>query len=100
MAIGVPLLRFDFVTTLNPALIPNYHYISVPLQMDLPKQNDVLKDRLGEYRHAKMLENKFKEVINDKDFLNFISKNARKYYENYLDKKSRIQHTLNLLNID
>ena len=47
MAMGVPLLRFDFVTTLNPALIPNYHYISIPIQLDFPKQRNVLKDRLG-----------------------------------------------------
>ena len=37
MALGIPLLRFDFVTTLNPALIPNYHYISIPIQLDFPK---------------------------------------------------------------
>ena len=100
MAIGIPILRFDFVTTLNPALIPNYHYISIPLQTDLPKENDVFKDRLGNYKHAKMIEDRFNEVIQDKYFLNFISNNARDYYETYLSKKARIEHTLNLLNID
>jgi len=99
MAMGVPLLRFDFVTTLNPALIPNYHYISIPIQLDLPKKRDVLKDRLGEEKHSKLIENKFKEVINNKHFLNFVSKNAREYYENYLSKENRIKHTLNLLKI-
>ncbi len=97
MAMGVPFLRFDFVTTLNPALIPNYHYISVPLQLDLPKQRDVLKDRLGNESHAKLLEKRFLEVIEDKNFLNFISKNAREYYETYLSREGRVRHTINLL---
>jgi len=99
MAIGVPILRFDFVTTLNPALIPNYHYISIPIQLDLPKKRDVLKDRLGNETHAKLIENRFNEVINNKNYLNFISTNAREYYENYLSKKNRIKHTLNLLKL-
>jgi len=99
MAIGVPILRFDFVTTLNPALIPNYHYISIPIQLDLPKKRDVLKDRLGNETHAKLIETRFNEIINNKNFLNFISKNAREYYKNYLSKESRVKHTLNLLKI-
>lgn len=99
MALGVPILRFDFVTTLNPALIPNYHYISIPLQLDLPKHNGVLKDRLGEKHHAKLIEDRYHEVINNKNFLNFISINARNYYEKYLSTEARIKHTLNLLSL-
>jgi hypothetical protein len=97
MAIGVPLLRFDFVTTLNPALIPNYHYISIPLPLDLPKHNDVLKDRLGESKHAKLIENRFNEVINNEHLLNFVSQNARNYYEKYLSNDNRVKYTLELL---
>lgn len=99
MALGVPILRFDFVTTMNPPLIPNYHYISIPLQLDLPKQMGVLKDRLGEEKHGKLIEDRFNEVIKDKEYLRFVSKNAREYYEKYLSRKSRVHHTLNLLNL-
>jgi len=99
MALGVPLLRFDFVTTLNPALIPNYHYVSIPLQLDLPIVNDVLKDRLGIEKHAKLIEDKFKQVINNENMLNFISKNAREYYEKYLSPKNRVDYTLELLGL-
>ena len=99
MALGIPMIRFDFVTTLNPALIPNYHYISIPLQLDLPKHNDVLKDRMGNENHAKLIEEKFNEVINNKNLLNFVSLNSRKYYEKYLSTDSRIRHTLELLDL-
>ena len=99
LALGIPFLRFDYVTTLNPPLIPNYHYISIPLQLDLPIHNDVLKDRMGEQKHADLIYNRYKETINNVHFLNFISKNAREYYEKYLSKQSRIKHTLNLLEL-
>lgn len=99
MALGIPILRFDFVTTLNPPLVPNYHYISIPIQLDFPSVNNVLKDRLGTKNHAKLIEEKFQEVIHKRDFLNYISSNARKYYEKYLSVGSRVSHTINLLSI-
>jgi hypothetical protein len=99
MALGIPFIKFDYVATLNPALFPNYHYISIPNIDDLPKHNDVKKDRLGELKHAKMIEERYKEVINNRDFLEFVSNNAYEYYETYLSKKNRIKHTLKLLNI-
>jgi|694.fasta_scaffold123169_2 hypothetical protein len=99
MSLGIPFLRFDFVTTLNPPLIPNYHYISIPLQLDFPKHNDVLKDRLGEEKHAKLIEQRYYEVINDNNLLKYISKNAKEYYDKYLSPKNRIKHTLNLLEL-
>lgn len=100
MALGIPILRFDFDSTLNPSLISNYHYISIPIQLDFPKHNGVLKDRLGNKKHAKLIEDRFYEIINNKIFLEYISKNAKNYYNTYLSKKNRIVHTLNILNIN
>lgn len=93
MALGIPFLRFEFKTKLNPNLIPNFHYISI----DRP--DDLSIDRLGTEDHAKMIESKFLEVKDDYDFLNFVSKNARNYYNEYLSETNRISHTLKLLNI-
>jgi hypothetical protein len=93
MCIGIPMLRFNYISELNPNLIPNYHYISVERPDDLPI------DRLGNETHAKLLEERFLEVKDNKEFLDFISKNARDYYVNYLSKNNRVKHTLNLLNI-
>jgi hypothetical protein len=93
MALGIPFLRFEYNTKLNPNLIPNYHYISV----DRPE--DLIKDRLGNEEHSKMLEKRFLEVKDDNDFLNFISNNARNYYETYLSRENRVAHTLNLLEL-
>jgi len=40
---------------------------------------------------------RFLEVKDDDDFLNFISKNARNYYEKYLHPLTRFNHILNLI---
>jgi hypothetical protein len=99
MALGVPLLRFEFSAVLNPGLIPNYHYISIPIQLDFPVTNGVLRDRLGLPHHAKLIEERYLEVTKNKNLINFISKNAKDYYEKYLSRYSRIKYTLELLQL-
>jgi hypothetical protein len=93
MAIGVPFIRFEYTTNLNPKLIPNYHYISI----DRP--SDLVIDRLGNETHAAMIEKRFLEVKDDKEFLSFISKNAKEYYDTYLSRYNNVKHTLNLLEL-
>lgn len=99
MAIGVPILRFEYQSKFYEPLIPNYHYISIPYDNSIPKHNGVHTDRLGESIHAKKLEQRFKDVINDKEFLKFISKNARKYYEENLSSSVRVNKTLEILGL-
>jgi hypothetical protein len=93
MGLGIPFIRFNYISQLNPNLIPNFHYISV----DRPEE--LLIDRLGNETHAKMIERRFLEVKDNKDFLEYISTNSRKYYETYLTRISRVDHTLNLLGL-
>lgn len=93
MALGIPMIRFEYNSELNPNLIPNFHYISV----ERPK--DLTNDRLGNESHAKIIEKKFLEVKDDTEFLNFISINAREYYKKYLSNESRINHTISLLGL-
>ena len=99
MALGVPLIRFEYQTKLNEPLIPNYHYISIPYDTTIPKHNGVHTDRIGDNSHSKQIEDRFKEVISDKEFLDFISKNSRKYYEENLSPLSRINRTLEILGL-
>jgi len=94
MAIGIPFIRFEYLSEMREPLIPNYHYISIDRPDDLKNIND----NWGSERHAKMIIDRFLEVKDDKVFLDFISKNARKYYENYLSPESSINNTINLLN--
>jgi hypothetical protein len=55
--------------------------------------------RMGNENHAKLLENRYYEVINDKEFLDFISSNARKYYEENCEINAAMKKTFDLLNL-
>jgi hypothetical protein len=65
----------------------------------MPRHNNTPTDKLGGYNQAKKIEQRFKEVVSDKDFLSFISKNARKYYEDNLSPSSRVNKTLEILKL-
>lgn len=93
MALGIPMIRFNYLSELNPNLKPNYHYISI----DRPE--DLIIDRLGNESHAKLIEQRYLEVKDDYEFLNFISKNARQYYTDYLSRENRVNHTIKLLDL-
>jgi hypothetical protein len=99
MAIGMPLIRFEFQNEMYEKLIPNVHYISVPYPDDMPRHNGVATDRLAEPHHVKMIEERFKEVVDDYEFLSYISKNAREYYERNLSPQSRVNKTLEILGL-
>jgi len=94
MAIGIPFIRFEYLSEMRQPLIPNYHYISIDRPDDLKNIND----NWGSQSHAKMIIDRFLEVKDDKNFLEFISKNARKYYEDYLSPENSINNTISLLN--
>jgi len=94
MAMGIPFIRFKFNSEMDPKLIPNYHYISV----DRPDGLD--HDRNSTEEHAKLIENRFLEVKDDIDFLNFVAKNGRTYYENFITFDNCIRHTYSLLDLD
>ena len=100
MALGIPFIRFEYQTVLDPPLIPNYHYISIPYDETIPKHNGISTDRLGNENHVKKIEEKFHEVINNKSLLDFIGRNARKYYENNIIMDSSVKNTYRLLEID
>jgi len=99
MALGIPFLRFEYQGKMYEDLIPNYHYISIEYDNTIPKHNGVHTDRLGNQEHAKKIEQRFNEVKNDKDFLKFISENARSYYVNNLTSPNRVNNTIKILGL-
>lgn len=99
MAVGVPFLRLEYIRDFNPPLIPNYHYIAVERKKYKLPYNTGL-NRIGGDDHVKAYIERFLEVKDDKEFLNFVANNAREYYLNYCSPQNRLRHLLNLLNID
>jgi hypothetical protein len=92
--IGIPIIRFEFESKFYNELIPNYHYISIE------RPSDMHLYRTGSVEHYKLFEKRYMEVINDNKFLNFISKNARKYYEDNIMQHNKLKKTFNLLNLN
>ena len=99
MAIGIPMLRFEYRSELYKKLLPDYHYISVPYPNNMPLDNGLPTDRLGLQEHSEMLLDKYLEVCKNTEFLNFISKNAIEYYDNYLAEKNSLLSTLEILGL-
>lgn len=97
MGMGIPIIRFEYTTELNPPLIPNIHYISVDRPDDLKDWTNL--DKNGLPHHAEMITNRYMEIKDDQEFLDFISKNAREYYDSYLSPTSSVKHTINLLGL-
>jgi hypothetical protein len=94
MAVGLPMMKFKYINELYYPLIPNYHYISIDRIDD-----DMVHERNGGQKYVDAYINRFLEVKDDKDFLNFISKNAREYYENHLHSSSRLNTIKKILDI-
>lgn len=92
--LGVPVLRFEYKSKFYDDLIPNYHYISIP------RPDDMSLYRTGNERHAKLIEQRYFEVINDSEYLKFISANARNYYEKNFELNSVIHNTFNILELN
>ena len=94
MAIGLPLIRFKMNGEYYPKLIPNYHYISIDYNGINP--NGVLR---GGSEYVDAYVNKFMEVKDDEELLQFISKNAYKYFEENCSQHNRLNHILHLWEI-
>jgi FkbM family methyltransferase len=93
LGLGIPMIRFEYESKFYEELIPNYHYVSIS------RPNDMTIYRKGNDSHAKLLESRFLQVVNDQEFLNFIAKNGREYYEKNCLLDKMINKTLVLSNI-
>lgn len=95
-AMGIPTIRLKYTQEYDPPLIPDFHYISVE-RGDLAP--DMYSDCTGGDEYIKKYKEKFDQVKNDKLFLNYIAKNARKYYLDNCSVQNRLKSILNKLEI-
>lgn len=82
MGLGNVLLRTKLTINFHNELIPDYHYVGVDF---LDINTDFIEDSHQKYEFyvketIDRIYNKFEKIKKDKDFLNFISKNAREWY--------------------
>lgn len=94
MLLGVPFVRIEFKdTTFNP-LIPNYHYISIPREHAYTAY-----DRYGDEGVANLYIDRYKEVVEDDNFLSYISENQIQWSNANLVGENKYKLTFNLLEL-
>jgi len=91
--LGIPLIRPKYITELSDPLIPNYHYISVDSEFD-----EIFK-YLNHNELAKKTSERYLEVINNENYLNQISYNAREWYNNNISSNHITIKLINLLEL-
>jgi hypothetical protein len=91
--LGIPLIRPTYIVETNDPLIPNFHYIAVDTEFD------------AEFRyknHEQLsidIKNRYLEVINDNELLNFVTTNARDWYIKNLSSPNITTNIIELLNL-
>lgn len=79
MALGVPFIRIEYRDAVYNGLIPNYHYISISRE----KAYETYKKN-GDEGVSELIFDTWQEVKDDKEFLNYISKNQIKWFDKYI----------------
>jgi hypothetical protein len=89
LGLGSVLLRPKLKVKTHNELIADYHYAEVECE------------NLGNYKLlADAYIDKFEKIKNDKEYLNFISKNARKYYEENCTVESHVRIMTDLIDLN
>lgn len=94
LALGIPMMKFEYLNEINPPLIPNYHYISIDRIDD-----NISDERIGGEVYRDLYIKRFLEVKDDYEFLNFISQNAREYYLRNIHPLNAVNTLLNTLEL-
>ncbi len=93
--LGIPVLRPKYHIQAHTPLIPDYHYVSVDID-DCINENFRVIDPT---KVAIRLLDRYNTIINDTEFLNFVSNNARQWYVDVLSYPNVINNLLGLLNL-
>ena len=91
--LGIPTIRPKYVTELSDPLIPNYHYVSIDVEFDA-KYKYVNHEQI-----SKNIAEKYLEVINNDEYLNYISSNAREWYVKNISSKNITNNLIKLLEL-
>lgn len=91
--LGIPLMRPKLVVENSEPLIPDFHYVAVDAEFD------------SEYRYAnpeelsQRIAKRYREVIDDTEFLEFVKNNAKKWYENNISYPKITYNIIKLLGL-
>lgn len=92
---GLPFIRIEFKDVTHNLLLPNHHYISIPREHAY-----VAYEKFGDEGVADLYIKRYLEVINDTEYLNYISKNQIEWANNNLMNDNKEKLTFELLKLN
>lgn len=95
MSMGVPFIRIEYKDSLYNPFIPNKHYVSIPRE-----DAYVVYSKYGDEGVADLYIQKYLEVIDNVDFLSYISNNQIKWYDDNISEPNIYNLTYKLLELD
>lgn len=95
ISIGLPFIRIEYKDTVHDPLLANVHYISIPRDVA-----NVAFEKNGERGIADLFIQRYNEVINDEEFLNYISKNQKEWFDRNIMSPNREKLTFDLLGLE
>lgn len=101
MGLGIPMIRAEYNSKSLIPLIPNYHYIALDRDscgLCAHKWDLRATDRISEKEYTDAITKKFKHIKDNKELLNFISYNAKQYFEQYIKIDMAIKNSVNIIN--
>lgn len=95
MLVGLPFIRIEYKDVTDKLLLPNHHYISIPREHAY-----VAYEKYGDEGVADLYISRYNEVINDSDYLNYISENQIKWSDEIYDGNNKEKITFDLLKLE
>jgi hypothetical protein len=95
MSVGLPFIRIEYKDSVYDPLLPNHHYISIPREKAY-----VAYEKDKEKGVADLYIEKYLEVINDEELLNFISKNQIEWFDRNVKSPNIETLTFRLLELE
>jgi hypothetical protein len=95
MSVGLPFIRIEYKDSVHDPLLPNHHYISIPREKAY-----VAYEKNGDEGVADLYINKYLEVKDDQELLNFISKNQMEWFDKNVKSPNIEKLTFELLELN
>lgn len=95
MAVGLPYIRIEYKDNVHDPIIPNYHYISIPRETAY-----CAYQQAGDQGVRDVFIDRYNEVLNDEEFLKYISMNQTNWYNQNMTKPNIHNLTFDALKLN
>lgn len=95
MSVGLPFIRIEYKDSVHDPLLPNHHYISIPREKAY-----IAYEKNKDEGIADLYIQKYLEVKDDKELLNFISKNQIEWFDKNIKSPNIENLTFELLELN